>query len=90
LEKLDQSERHLIAQELITFDAKFSHLFSGKPAAADQVRFSLFPRRLFVTNADCLDQSGVSMEEFRNVFVAAGKWTSGTVSIASPNPSDTC
>ena len=47
-----------IAQQLIDFDRKFSGLFSGKPAVAQQV--------------------GVSVEEFRSLWLKSGKWTSGT------------
>ncbi len=33
----DQSERHAVAHDLITFDHKFSRLFSGKPSSAEEV-----------------------------------------------------
>jgi phenol 2-monooxygenase (NADPH) len=47
-----------LAQQLINFDRKFSKLFGGKSAIAEQ--------------------AGISVEEFRNLWLKSGKWTSGT------------
>jgi phenol 2-monooxygenase (NADPH) len=47
-----------VAQQLIDFDRKFSGLFSGKPAVAEQ--------------------AGISVEEFKSLWLRSGKWTSGT------------
>lgn len=54
----DRSERVELAQQLINFDRKFSELFGGKSAIAEQ--------------------AGISVEEFRNLWLKSGKWTSGT------------
>ncbi|KAF2188555.1 FAD/NAD(P)-binding domain-containing protein [Zopfia rhizophila CBS 207.26] len=49
--KTYQSERRRVAHDLISFDHKFSRLFSGRPAK------------------DIMDESGVSMAEFKEKFV---------------------
>lgn len=54
-----------VAQQLIDFDRRFSGLFSGKPAVAEQ--------------------AGVSVEEFRNMWLKSGKWTSGTAVQYAPS-----
>ena len=51
--KTYQSERRYIAQDLIAFDHKFPHLFSGRPAK------------------DVMDEAGISMDEFKDVFMNA-------------------
>jgi phenol 2-monooxygenase len=48
-----------VAQQLINFDHKFSELFGGKAAIAEQAGI-------------------ISVEEFRNLWLKSGKWTSGT------------
>ncbi|KAF5875687.1 putative fad binding domain protein [Botrytis fragariae] len=57
--KTYESERHAVAQELITFDHKFSRLFSGRPAK------------------DIMDEEGISMEEFKDVFEKGNLFASG-------------
>jgi phenol 2-monooxygenase (NADPH) len=61
----DRSERVEVAQQLIDFDRKFSGLFSGKPAVAQQ--------------------AGISVEEFRNLWLKSGKWTTGTAVQYAPS-----
>jgi phenol 2-monooxygenase len=38
---VDQNERHAVAHDLITFDHKFSRLFSGKPKSAEEEGISV-------------------------------------------------
>ncbi|KAF7926122.1 uncharacterized protein EAE97_010422 [Botrytis byssoidea] len=57
--KTYESERRAVAQELITFDHKFSRLFSGRPAK------------------DIMDEEGISMEEFKEVFEKGNLFASG-------------
>jgi hypothetical protein len=61
----DRSERVEVAQQLIDFDRKFSGLFSGKPAVAQQ--------------------AGISVEEFRSLWLKSGKWTTGTAIQYAPS-----
>jgi len=61
----DRSERVEVARQLIDFDRKFSGLFSGKPAVAQQ--------------------AGISVEEFRSLWLKFGKWTTGTAVQYAPS-----
>ena len=54
-----------VAQQLIDFDRKFSGLFSGKPAVAQQ--------------------AGISVEDFKSLWLKSGKWTSGTAVQYAPS-----
>ena len=57
--KTYQTERRVIAQDLIAFDHKFSRLFSGRPAK------------------DAADETGISVEELKEVFRKGIMFTAG-------------